>query len=89
MNNVKRNLAACLILCLALSLAGCAGESGSDSKVYQGTCLTMANDAKTLTLSNTEPKLNPIKGEKATFDLCKAKVGLLPEKGDVIRGGLL
>ena len=85
MGKVKHVLAGCLILGLVLGMGGCAKEGKEESKVYQGACLAMAGDAKTLTLANSQPKLNPIKGESATFDLCQARVGLLPEKGDIIR----
>ena len=74
-----------LLLAIALGAAGCAKDGAENSKVYQGVCKAMADDAKSLTLMNSQPKLNPIKGPSATFDLCKARVGLLPEKGDVIR----
>ena len=85
MKNAKSTLFGCLILGLILGLGGCGKKDQAESKVYQGACLELAADAKTLTLANSEPKLNPIKGASATFDLSKAKVGLMPDKGDVIR----
>lgn len=89
MKNPKSIIPACLTLLLVLGFAGCAADQVRDSKVYQGNCLAVGPGGKTITLSNTQPKLNSIKGESATFDLSKARVGLAPEVGNVIRVAFL
>lgn len=72
------------IMLLALALtAGCI-DQGDESKVYQGTCLSV-EQGKTLVLANSQPKLNPIKGDQAVFNISQAKVGLAPEAGNIIR----
>ncbi len=85
MHTIKTLGAAVLALCLLMSLAGCLGEGDKESKVYEGVCLSVGPGGKTITLANSQPKLNPLKGESATFDLSGAKVGLPPEKGNLIR----
>jgi hypothetical protein len=47
--------------------------------VIQGKCVSYDKASKVLTLENEADKAN------VTFDLSKAKIGLLPEPGDVIR----
>ncbi len=72
------------IMLLALALtAGCLNKA-DESKVYQGTCLSVEK-GHILVLANSQPKLNPLKGDKAIFDISKAKVGLAPEVGNTIR----
>ena len=85
MKTTKHLGATILILALALCLTGCLGDGGKESLVYQGACQSVSADGNTLTLTNSQPKLNPIEGPSATFDLSKAKVGLAPEKGNIIR----
>ena len=72
-----------LLAALALS-TGCLNQA-DESHVYQGACVALTDDGKTLELSNSQPKLNPLKGDKAVFDISKAKVGLAPEVGNTIR----
>lgn len=73
------------VLMLALALtAGCL-DKADESEVYQGVCLAIQDGGKTLVLANSQPKLNPLKGDKAAFDLSKAKVGLAPDVGNMIR----
>jgi len=72
-----------LLAALALS-TGCLNKA-EESHVYQGDCLAVQDGGKTLVLANSQPKLNPLKGDKAVFDISKAKVGLAPEVGNIIR----
>ncbi|MCB2193948.1 MAG: hypothetical protein KQI62_20405 [Deltaproteobacteria bacterium] len=72
-----------LLAALALS-TGCLNQA-DESHVYQGTCLELTDNGKTLVLANSQPKLNALKGDKAVFDIAKAKVGLAPEVGNEIR----
>jgi len=85
MHTIKTLGAAVLAFCLLISLAGCLGDGGKESQVYEGVCLSVGPGGKTITLANSQPKLNPIEGDSATFDLTGAKVGLPPEKGNLIR----
>jgi hypothetical protein len=77
------------ILVLMLTVTGCKVDPVHDSRVYQGTCITLEDGGKTLKLANSQPNLNPIKGESATFDVSTAKVGASPQPGDVIRVSFL
>ncbi|MCB2227063.1 MAG: hypothetical protein KQH53_10335 [Desulfarculaceae bacterium] len=84
--NAKRIAALlALLLTASLLLSGCLGDGGKESQVYEGACLALDAGGKTLTLANSQPKLNPVKGASATFDISRAKVGLAPEKGNMIR----
>jgi len=76
---------ACLVLGLALFPTGCTVDPARDSRVFQGKCVSLSPDGKTMVLANEQPKLNPIKTPMATFELAQAKVGLPPEKGNIIR----
>jgi hypothetical protein len=67
-----------------MSVLGCRDESNK-SYVYQGKCLRFSEADLVLELKNTQPELNPIPGETAVFNLARAKVGLPPALGDVIR----
>ena len=67
----------------AISALGC--SDASKSRVYQGVCVKYSASDRILELKNTQPKLNPISGETAVFNLANAKVGLTPDPGDVIR----
>ena len=73
------------IMLLALCFATGCLDKADESLVYQGACLEVGDGGKTLVLANSQPERNPIKGDKATFDISKAKVGLAPEVGNVIR----
>jgi hypothetical protein len=77
------------ILLLTLTVTGCTVDPARDSRVYQGTCIALEDAGKTLKLANSQPNLNPIKGESATFDVSTAKVGAPPQPGDVIRVAFL
>ncbi|MBU1276407.1 MAG: hypothetical protein KJ720_13610 [Proteobacteria bacterium] len=79
----KIGLLGILLTALVLN-TGCLSKD-EESHVYQGVCLALTDGGKTLVLANSQPKLNPIKGDKATFDLSKAKVGLAPDVGNIIR----
>ena len=74
-----------LPVCLVLLLLASCGDVETRGQVYQGVCVSMDAIAKTLELLNSEPALNPIPGERALFDLSRAKVGITPEPGDIIR----
>lgn len=74
-----------LLAMLALALAAGCTDGARDSKVFQGVCLAMSDGGQTLKLTNHQPKLNLIKTPEASFDIAKAKVGLTPEPGNVIR----
>ena len=72
---VMKKIVLLSILLLALALtAGCL-DKADESEVYQGACLAIQDGGKTLVLANSQPKLNPLKGDKALFDISKAKVG--------------
>ncbi|MCF8042773.1 MAG: hypothetical protein K9K65_05355 [Desulfarculaceae bacterium] len=73
------------ILLAALALGTGCLDKADESHVYQGTCLALTDGGKALVLANSQPKLNPLKGDKAVFDISKAKVGLAPDLGNVIR----
>jgi len=73
------------IVLLLLTVTGCTVDPARDSRVYQGTCIALEDGGKTLKLANSQPNLNPIKGESATFDVSTAKIGASPQPGDVIR----
>jgi hypothetical protein len=77
------------ILLLTLTVTGCTVDPARDSRVYQGTCIALEDGGKMLKLANSQPNLNPIQGESATFDVSTAKVGAPPEPGDVVRVAFL
>ena len=70
---------------VVLLAAGCDFFQLPTSQVYQGVCISLDSEGKTLKLENTEPALNRIEGTHAVFDLTGARVGLTPEQGDTIR----
>jgi hypothetical protein len=72
-----------VLLVVVMSALGCSDRS--KSYVYQGECLRFSATDQILELKNTQPQLNPIPGETAAFNLAKAKVGLKPDPGNVIR----
>ncbi len=77
------------VLVALATAAGCKLDPATNARVYQGTCKALAADGKTLELANTEPQLNPIQGEAASFDISTAKVGAAPEPGNLIRVAFL
>jgi len=79
---MKRLFVSVLVV-MVMSALGCSDRS--KSYVYQGECLRFSAADKILELKNTQPKLNPIPGDSAVFNLAEAKVGLNPGPGDVIR----
>lgn len=85
MSALKFVIPACLVLSALPGLAGCGGDQARDSKVYQGQVVSLGEQGKTIVLANSQPKLNPVKGDTATFDLSQARVGLPPEVGNTMR----
>lgn len=76
MRNIKfLTLFALMLMMFLPTVAPSAGAA----EVAQGECLVVDNESKSITL------ISDVDQSQMTFDLAKAKIGLTPEKGDVIR----
>jgi hypothetical protein len=75
MNKSKGLLTGIVILMLFTTF----GASAPAAEVVQGTCLSVDNQAKTLTVQNEIDKTEVV------LDLSHAKIGLKPEKGNIVR----
>lgn len=78
-----------LILCILVSVF-LITASAVASEVAQGECLAYNKEAKTLTLREYDTDFSKSKYGNPTsiereFDVSKAKIGMLPEPGDILR----
>jgi len=80
----KKTIIMVIVICCLPVLAGC---TASDSRVFQGTCISYEAKPGELVLENDEPELNPVEESvhQVTFDTSSAEVGLTPSPGDKIR----